>query len=48
MPLAPNPAPAPPQGFAVALDPQVNVMDAAAPALMAYALTGRVFGRLYA
>ncbi|KIZ02761.1 hypothetical protein MNEG_5201 [Monoraphidium neglectum] len=35
-------------GFAVALDPQVNVMDAAAPALMAYALTGRVFGRLYA
>ena len=35
-------------GFATALDPEVNVMDAAAPALLAYALTGRAgYGRLY-
>jgi hypothetical protein len=31
----------------VALDPAVNVMDAAAPALLAYRMTGRAFGRLY-
>jgi aarF domain-containing kinase len=34
-------------GFATALDPEVNLMDAATPTLLAYSLTGRVFGRLY-
>jgi hypothetical protein len=46
--LAPLPAPVNTQGFASALDPEVNVMDAAAPVLVAYSLTGRAFGRLYA
>ncbi len=34
-------------GFATSLDPTVNLMDAATPCLLAYALTGRVVGRLY-
>lgn len=34
-------------GFATSLDPDVNLMDAAAPCLFAYNLTGRVLGRLY-
>lgn len=34
-------------GFATSLDPEVNLMDAAAPCLFAYNLTGRVLGRLY-
>lgn len=34
-------------GFAKALDPAVNLMDAATPTLLAYALTGKVVGRLY-
>lgn len=34
-------------GFATALDPNVNLLDAAAPCLLTYALTGRVIGRLY-
>lgn len=34
-------------GFATSLDPKVNLMDAAAPCLFAYNLTGRVLGRLY-
>ncbi|WIA32106.1 hypothetical protein OEZ86_002957 [Tetradesmus obliquus] len=34
-------------GFAQALDPGVNIMDAATPALLAYSLTGKVVGRLY-
>jgi hypothetical protein len=34
-------------GFGKALDPQVNLMDAATPTLLAYALTGKVVGRLY-
>lgn len=34
-------------GFGASLDPGVNLMDAAAPALLAYSLTGRVVGRLY-
>lgn len=34
-------------GFAAALDPAVNLMDAATPCLLAYSLTGRVAGRLY-
>lgn len=34
-------------GFASSLDPGVNLMDAATPCLLAYALTGRVVGRLY-
>jgi hypothetical protein len=46
--LSPLPCrPPSPQGFASALDPEVNVMDAAAPVLLAYSLTGRAFGRLY-
>lgn len=34
-------------GFATGLDPRVNVMDAATPVLLTYALTGRVMGRMY-
>ena len=34
-------------GFAHSLDPRVNLMDAATPVLLTYALTGRVVGRLY-
>lgn len=34
-------------GFATSLDPNVNIMDAAAPCLFTYALTGRIVGRLY-
>lgn len=34
-------------GFATSLDPRVNLVDAAVPALLAYGLTGRVTGRLY-
>lgn len=34
-------------GFAKALDPEVNLMDAATPTLLAYAMTGAVVGRLY-
>lgn len=34
-------------GFATSLDPEVNLMDAAAPCLLAHSLTGRVVGRLY-
>lgn len=34
-------------GFAKALDPGVNLMDAATPTLLAYATTGAVVGRLY-
>lgn len=34
-------------GFATSLDPLVNLVDAAVPALLAHALTGRVVGRLY-
>ncbi len=35
-------------GFASALDPGVNLMDAAIPTLLAYSATGLVMGRLYA
>lgn len=34
-------------GFAHSLDARVNLMDAATPVLLTYALTGRVVGRLY-
>ncbi|GMH32943.1 hypothetical protein BSKO_00777 [Bryopsis sp. KO-2023] len=34
-------------GFATGLDPRVNLMDAATPVLLTYALTGRVVGRMY-
>ncbi|GIL44479.1 hypothetical protein Vafri_1931 [Volvox africanus] len=34
-------------GFATSLDPWVNLVDAAVPAMLAHALTGRVLGRLY-
>jgi aarF domain-containing kinase len=34
-------------GFGKALDPGVNIMDAATPCLLAYAMTGKVVGRLY-
>ncbi|EFJ43831.1 hypothetical protein VOLCADRAFT_106661 [Volvox carteri f. nagariensis] len=34
-------------GFATSLDPWVNLADAAVPAMLAHALTGRVMGRLY-
>ncbi|KXZ56229.1 hypothetical protein GPECTOR_1g2 [Gonium pectorale] len=34
-------------GFATSLDPGVNLVDAAVPAMLAHALTGRVVGRLY-
>ncbi|GFR47223.1 hypothetical protein Agub_g8906 [Astrephomene gubernaculifera] len=34
-------------GFATSLDPGVNLADAAVPALLAHALTGRVMGRLH-
>eukprot|EP00879_Flechtneria_rotunda_P001554 GHRR01001713.1.p1 GENE.GHRR01001713.1~~GHRR01001713.1.p1 ORF type:complete len:1175 (+),score=492.98 GHRR01001713.1:413-3937(+) len=34
-------------GFANALDPGVNLMDAATPTLLAYSMTGKVVGRLY-
>ncbi len=34
-------------GFATSLDPRVNLMDAAAPCLLYYSLTGRMTGRLY-
>ncbi|GAX75750.1 hypothetical protein CEUSTIGMA_g3193.t1 [Chlamydomonas eustigma] len=34
-------------GFATSLDPEVNIMDAAAPCLLLHALTGGVMGRLY-
>lgn len=34
-------------GFAASLDPQVNILDAAIPCLLFYALSGRVSGRLY-
>lgn len=34
-------------GFARALDPGTNLMDAATPSLLAYNLTGRAMGRLY-
>lgn len=34
-------------GFATSLDPEVNLMDAAAPCLFAYNVTGHVLGRLY-
>ena len=34
-------------GFATSLDPNVNIMDAAAPCLLLHSLTGRVIGRLY-
>jgi aarF domain-containing kinase len=33
-------------GFATALDPAVNLMDAAAPCFLAYNLTGRLLGRM--
>ncbi|CAK0783811.1 hypothetical protein CVIRNUC_007011 [Coccomyxa viridis] len=35
-------------GFATALDPQLNLMDAATPAFFISDLTGRIAGRLYA
>ena len=35
-------------GFATALDSRMNLIDAAAPCLLAHSLTGRVMGRLYA
>lgn len=34
-------------GFATSLDPQVNIVDAAAACLLWHALSGRVLGRLY-
>ncbi|MEW5303193.1 MAG: hypothetical protein WDW36_005909 [Sanguina aurantia] len=34
-------------GFAAALDPCVNIMDAAAPCLLLHSLTGNVAGRMY-
>jgi predicted unusual protein kinase regulating ubiquinone biosynthesis (AarF/ABC1/UbiB family) len=34
-------------GFATSLDPRVNLVDAAVPALLMHNLTGRVMGRLY-
>ncbi len=34
-------------GFATALDPNVNLMDAATPTLLVHNLTGRQLGRLY-
>eukprot|EP00210_Caulerpa_lentillifera_P007052 g6746.t1 len=34
-------------GFAQALDPRVNLLDAATPVLLAYSMTGKVVGRLY-
>jgi aarF domain-containing kinase len=35
-------------GFATALDPELNLMDAATPAFFISDLTGRIAGRLYA
>ena len=35
-------------GFAKSLDPTSNLADAAAPAMLAYSLTGRALGRLFA
>ena len=35
-------------GFATNLDPALNLMDAAAPALFMHNLTGRIIGQLYA
>jgi predicted unusual protein kinase regulating ubiquinone biosynthesis (AarF/ABC1/UbiB family) len=34
-------------GFATDMDPRINLMDAAAPCFLSYALTGKVTGRLY-
>ena len=34
-------------GFAKALDPHLNLMEAALPCLLAYSLMGEVMGRLY-
>ena len=34
-------------GFATALDPNVNLMDAATPAFLINNLVGRIAGRLY-
>lgn len=34
-------------GFATALDPNVNLIDAATPAFLINDLTGRIAGRLY-
>ncbi|PSC71628.1 putative serine threonine-kinase abkC isoform A [Micractinium conductrix] len=34
-------------GFATSLDRRVNMMDAAAPVMLYYSLTGRITGRLY-
>lgn len=34
-------------GFATSLDDQVNIIDAAAPALLYFCLSGRLMGRLY-
>lgn len=34
-------------GFATALDPGVNLMDAATPTMLIHQLTGRQMGRLY-
>ncbi len=35
-------------GFATALDPELNLIDAATPAFFISDLTGRIAGRLYA
>lgn len=35
-------------GFATSLDPGVNLMDAATPALLMHNLTGHIIGQLYA
>ena len=35
-------------GFATNLDPELNLMDAATPALFMHNLTGRITGQLYA
>ena len=34
-------------GFATSLDPNINLFEVATPAVMAYALTGNVVGRLF-
>lgn len=34
-------------GFATSLDPNVNLVDAAAPCFLAFNLTGRVISRMY-
>ncbi len=34
-------------GFAASMDPRVNLVDPAVPAMLMHALTGRVIGRLH-